>query len=95
MVVPVCEELYWRGYVSDLMLARWSAGLAVSVNAVAFSLKHVVVDVGLGRLFTIVALGVVFAFTYRQLGLAGSISAHIAANVVATVLLLATTSRRR
>lgn len=66
------------------MLARWSAGLAVAANAVAFSLKHAVVDVSLGPLFSLIALGAVLALTYRRLGLTGSISAHIAANVVAT-----------
>jgi membrane protease YdiL (CAAX protease family) len=60
VVGPAAEERVWRGVAQTDLVDRWGVVAGIVVTAVLFSLKHAVVDASLGRLFTIIALGLIW-----------------------------------
>jgi membrane protease YdiL (CAAX protease family) len=91
VVAPAAEERVWRGIAQTDLVARWGVVAGIAVTAVLFSLKHVVVDASLGRLFTLIALGLVWGAVRHRWGTSASTAAHVTTNVIATtrVVLLA------
>ncbi|HEY1693899.1 MAG TPA: CPBP family intramembrane glutamic endopeptidase [Polyangiaceae bacterium] len=89
LVVPVSEELVWRGLVQRRLAASNGAFYGVLGTSVMFTLKHVVVDWSWSRALTIVAIGLVLSVTAQASGWSVSTVAHAQMNVVATLLGLA------
>jgi membrane protease YdiL (CAAX protease family) len=89
VVGPVCEELAWRGVLQPRMIVRFGTVPGLVLTAVLFSLKHCVVDFSFGRLFAIIAFGLVAGAVRIRWGTSTSAAAHVTANLVGSIFLLA------
>jgi hypothetical protein len=86
VVVPIAEELLWRGLVQPRLLAGSTTAGGIVVTSVLFSLKHVLVDHSLARAVTITAIGGVLGYVAHKTSWACSAISHGLMNVVATTL---------
>lgn len=91
IVVPFAEELVWRGIVQTALVERLGAPVGIGVTALLFALKHVVVDLSVARLTTLLVLALVYGLVRHRWGTGASTVAHAVANLVATAGFLATT----
>ena len=89
VIGPVCEEFAWRGVLQPRLTARFGTANGLLVTAVLFSLKHCVVDFSFGRLFAILAFGLVAGAVRIRWGTSTSAAAHVTANVIGSAFLLA------
>lgn len=85
VAVPIAEELVWRGIVQTELVAKWGAVVGILLTAVLFALKHVVVDLSLARITTLVVLGLVLGILRRRYGTVSSTVTHIGVNLLSTV----------
>lgn len=84
VIVPIGEELFFRGFVYGT-LRRWGVGLATALSAVLFAAVHQQIVHAL----PIFVLGAVLAVLYeRTRSLVGPIAVHAVNNVVAILSLL-------
>lgn len=92
VVVPVAEELAWRGVIQTALTRRLGVGLGVGLTAAAFVAKHLVVDMAAPpvRVFSLVTLAVVLGLLRQYYGTASSTVAHLLANLAATGLTVGT-----
>lgn len=90
LLVPVTEELAWRGVVQTALAEAYGMSLAVVATAVPFVLKHLVVDLAVTpfRLTSLTVLAFVFCGLRARYGTASSTVAHVALNLVTTATLV-------
>jgi membrane protease YdiL (CAAX protease family) len=82
VVVPIGEEIFFRGFVYGGLRTRWGAPLALLVSSVFFAAVHLQIV----HAFPILLLGVVFALVYDRTGsLVPAIAAHGLNNLVAVL----------
>jgi membrane protease YdiL (CAAX protease family) len=80
VVVPVGEEVFFRGFVFGGLRARWGVPAAAAASAVFFAAVHLQLVHGLPIFF----LGVLLAVAYQRTGsLVPAIVAHSLNNVIA------------
>ncbi|RRJ33570.1 CPBP family intramembrane glutamic endopeptidase [Halocatena pleomorpha] len=91
VAVPIAEEQVWRAVVQSELVAGWGAVAGILLTAILFALKHVVVDLSIARLTTLLALGLVFGVLRHRYGTVSSVLTHIGVNVFSTasIVLLA------
>ncbi|MFC7139344.1 CPBP family intramembrane glutamic endopeptidase [Halosimplex aquaticum] len=91
LVVPLAEELAWRGVIQTALMDSYGVLAGSAVAATGFVLKHVVVDGGADpiRLASLVILAVIFSALRARWGTASSTVAHLGANLLATGLAVA------
>jgi membrane protease YdiL (CAAX protease family) len=89
IVVPICEELAWRGVVQTALVRAWTPVAGVLLTALLFALKHVVIDASVGRITTLLMLSLIVGFVRYRWGTGSSTIAHIATNLIATAEVLA------
>ena len=88
LVVPVTEELAWRGVVqTGLTRALGTAG-GILITALLFAFKHVLVDASLRRLTTLLVVALTLCLVRWRWGTGASIAAHIAMNLCSSVIVL-------
>ena len=85
MVVPVAEEFLWRGVIQKRLSRILPTTSAIAITAIAFSLKHAIVDASFSRFLTIVAFGVICGIVAARSGWRSSAALHLTANTLATV----------
>lgn len=79
-VVPLTEELFFRGFAFGAMRARWRKSAAILVSAAFFAAVHLQVI----HFLPILALGIVLAYAYDQTGsLVAPIFIHAVNNLIA------------
>ncbi|ESP87280.1 CPBP family intramembrane glutamic endopeptidase [Candidatus Halobonum tyrrellensis] len=90
VVVPVAEELAWRGVIQTALTDAYGTSVAVSVTAVGFVAKHLVVDLAAMpfRVFSLAVLAVVFCALRARYGTTSSTVAHVLVNLLSTASLL-------
>ena len=90
IIVPIAEELAWRGVIQTALAESYGTYVAVVVTAVAFVLKHLVVDLAAPpyRVTSLVLLALLFGVLRARYGTASSTVAHLAANATSTGLLV-------
>ncbi len=90
VVVPITEELAWRGVIQTALTERYGTALAVGVTAVAFVAKHLIVDLAASpfRVASLVVLALVFGVLRARYGTASSTVAHLAVNLLSTAQLV-------
>ncbi|WP_123533813.1 CPBP family intramembrane glutamic endopeptidase [Halosimplex salinum] len=90
VVVPVAEELAWRGVVQTALMDSYGVLAGSTLAATGFVLKHVVVDGGADplRLASLVILAAIFSALRVRWGTASSTVAHLGANLLATGIAL-------
>lgn len=90
IVVPITEELAWRGVIQTALMDAYGTSVAIVVTAVAFVLKHLIVDLAAPplRVTSLVILGFILCGLRARYGTTSSTVAHLAANGVATATLV-------
>lgn len=90
VLVPITEELAWRGAVQTALAESYGTWLAVVVTAAAFVLKHLVVDLAAPplRVTSLVVFAVLFCVLRARYGTASSTAAHLVVNGLATASLV-------
>lgn len=84
IVVPIAEELLFRGVLYGWLRARWGAGPAMVVSAIGFAGLHGIVWL----IPAIAVLGLLLAWVYEKSGsLWASIMTHGIFNAISTTLL--------
>jgi membrane protease YdiL (CAAX protease family) len=79
---PVCEEIFFRGFIMPGMLRAWGVGAAVVVSGLVFSAAHIGPNIH-KTLVPIFIIGAVFAFTYYRSGnILSTILAHLIFNAI-------------
>jgi len=83
LAAPLCEEVFFRGFIQPKLIGRWGAPLGLLVTSVLFSLIHMDPVGFLAR----VALGSLFGWlAYAGGSLWVSISAHASYNLFVCIL---------
>lgn len=87
LLVPVLEEVAWRGVVQTALTEGYGAFAGVAVTAVLFVSKHLVVDLAAPplRVASLVVAALVFGVLRHRYGTGSSMVAHVAANSLATL----------
>lgn len=90
LLVPIAEELLFRGILLRSLMRRTSAGWAVMISAFIFSLVHVAGDPGTYYyLPAFMALGLISGYRAVRTGsLSQSISLHIGFNLLASLFII-------
>jgi CAAX protease family protein len=88
ILTPLVEELAWRGYIQTRLAFAWPSDLALVVTALGFALKHVIVDLSMTRITTIVTAALILGFIRAHYGTMASTVAHLAMNLPSTLLLI-------
>lgn len=93
VAVPIAEEQVWRGIIQTEFVASWGAVVGILLTAVLFALKHVVIDLSLSRVTTLIVLGLVLGVVRHRYRTVSSIITHLGMNLYAssTIVLLAFT----
>jgi membrane protease YdiL (CAAX protease family) len=88
ILVPITEELAWRGVIQTALADAYGTWLAVLVTAAAFVAKHLVVDLAapLFRVTSLVIMATIFCGLRARYGTTSSTVAHLLANGVFTGL---------
>ena len=91
VVVPVSEELAWRGVIQTALTDAYGTTVAVAATTVGFVAKHLVVDLAAApfRVLSLAVLGVVFGALRARYGTTSSTVAHVLVSLVSTASLLA------
>jgi len=90
VVVPITEELAWRGVIQTALMDAYGTSIAIVVTATAFVLKHLVVDMAAPplRVTSLVILALILSGLRARYGTTSSTVAHLAANGIATATLV-------
>lgn len=90
VVVPITEELTWRGVIQTAFMDAYGTSIAIVMTATAFVLKHLVVDLSAPplRVTSLVILAVILCGLRARYGTTSSTIAHLAANGIATATLV-------
>lgn len=86
---PLAEEQVWRGIVQSELVDSWGAVAGIAATAVLFALKHVVVDLSVARLTTLLALGLAFGILRHRFGTVSSAITHVGVNTISSAALVA------
>jgi membrane protease YdiL (CAAX protease family) len=89
IVIPICEELAWRGVIQTAVVRAWGPAVGIVVVALAFAFKHVLIDASLSRITTLVMLSLVLGVVRHRWGTMSSTLAHAVTNSIATALVIA------
>jgi len=90
IIVPVSEELAWRGVIQTAMMDAYGVYAGVVITAITFVLKHLIVDAAapLFRVISLVLLSFLFCGLRARYGTGASTVAHLLANSISTLLLI-------
>lgn len=91
LVVPIAEEQVWRGIVQTELVEARGAAAGIAVTAVLFAFKHVIVDLSIVRLTTLLTLAVLLGVVRYRWNTASSTVAHVVVNTVSTAGLVVAT----
>jgi CAAX protease family protein len=85
VVVPIGEEIFFRGFVYSGFRERWGVGVATIASALFFAFVHIQAVHG----FPIFLLGVLFAVLFQRTGsLVPGVIAHGVNNIIAVLATL-------
>jgi membrane protease YdiL (CAAX protease family) len=86
---PVCEEIFFRGFVMPGMLRAWGVAAAVVISGLVFSAAHIGPNIH-KTLVPIFIIGAVFGFAYYRSGnILTTILAHLIFNAISFAALAA------
>lgn len=85
IVAPLCEEIFFRGYLFGGLLRRARPVAAVVISAILFAIAHTLV----GSFVPLLLIGLVLAVTrWRTGSLWPGIAIHLCNNALATILVI-------
>ncbi len=85
LLTPVVEESAWRGYIQTKLTAVWGPLLGVIVTGLLFAAKHVVVDLSVVRLTTLLVGSLALGVVRQRWGTGASTPAHVILNTSASL----------
>ncbi len=85
LLAPAVEEYAWRGYIQTRLVTVWGTALGVTLTAVLFSAKHVVVDLSLERSVTLLVGSVALGVLRQRWGTGTSTLAHVILNTTSSL----------
>ncbi len=85
---PMVEELAWRGYIQTHLIRGWGVRRGIVATALLFALKHVVVDLSLWRIISLVVNGLTYGIVGYRWGTTASTILHVLGNSAATLEIL-------
>lgn len=90
ILVPIVEELAWRGVIQTALMESFGTVIGSVVTAAAFVLKHVIVDQGepWSRLVSLIVLALLLCGLRVRFGTASSTVTHIGVNSISTALII-------
>ena len=90
IVVPITEELAWRGVVQTALMESYGIYVGGAITAIAFVLKHLIVDAAAPflRVASLVILAFILSGLRVRYGTVSSTVAHLAANGLASAAVL-------
>lgn len=83
--IPIAEEFLWRGLVQVYLTRVFNPILSISIAAILFSFKHVLVDASFGRFFALIAFGTVCGILAYRKNWQNSAALHIIINTIFTI----------
>ncbi len=86
---PFTEEFVWRGYIQSKLVLGWGDRVGVIATALLFAAKHIVADVALIRLITLLLFSFTVGLIRVRWGTTATTVVHLLANLVATISLIA------
>ncbi|ELY82935.1 CPBP family intramembrane glutamic endopeptidase [Natrinema gari] len=89
IIAPIAEEQVWRGIVQTELVEGWGVVAGIGVTAVLFACKHVIVDLSILRLTTLLTLGLVFGVVRHRWGTVSSTVTHVLINTVSSASIVA------
>jgi membrane protease YdiL (CAAX protease family) len=90
VLVPIIEELAWRGVIQTGLMESYGVIVGSVLTAAAFVLKHVIVDWGepWSRLVALIILALLWCGLRVRFGTLSSTISHIGVNTISTALLI-------
>lgn len=90
IIVPITEELAWRGVIQTALTKSYGTYAAIGITAIAFVLKHIFVDLSapIFRVTSLVLLAFLLCSLRARYGTTSSTVAHLLANGFSTVALV-------
>ena len=90
MLGPIAEELAWRGVIQTALSEAYGTYVAVGVTAVAFVLKHLIVDLSISpfRTTALVVLAFGLCGLRARYGTTSSTIAHVLMNSIETLTVI-------
>jgi len=92
LLAPLVEEYAWRGYIQTRLVHDWGAAAGLAATAAGFAAKHLMVDLSLVRLTTLLVGSAALGVIAHRWGTAASTLAHMATNTAATLLVIVSAS---
>ena len=92
LLAPLVEEYAWRGYIQTRLVHDWGAATGLAATAAGFAAKHLLVDLSLVRLATLLVGSAALSAIAHRWGTAASTLAHAATNTAATLLVIVSAS---
>lgn len=84
LLAPVVEEYAWRGYIQTRLTQGWGPLWGLLVTAVLFAAKHIVVDLSLVRILTLLTIAFALGIIRHFWGTGASTVTHLALNSYAS-----------
>jgi hypothetical protein len=79
---PLCEEIFFRGFIMPGMARAWGPAVAIVLSGMVFSAAHISPNIH-KTLVPIFIIGAVFGFTYYKSGnILSTIGAHLVFNSI-------------
>ncbi|MBI5284256.1 MAG: CPBP family intramembrane metalloprotease [Chloroflexi bacterium] len=93
LFAPVCEELYFRGFVFPGLARAWGPAAGIAASGILFGSAHMLGNPALYKsVIQFSAIGIVFAFAYWKSGnILSTILAHFTFNLMGIILIASTT----
>jgi membrane protease YdiL (CAAX protease family) len=88
LLVPIAEELAWRGYVQAHLARAWRMPTAVIVTSVLFTAKHLVVDLSYERVTILIVGALALSVVRVRFGTFTSTVAHFVVNFMTSQLVI-------
>ncbi len=87
LFIPFAEEFLWRGLVQPRLATVVKLPIAIGVTAVLFSLKHVIVDGGMGRFLMVIGFGAILGLLAQRKTWRSAAAIHMFVNSLSTITL--------
>lgn len=90
MIVPIAEELAWRGVIQTSLMNAYGVSIGVILTTLAFALKHLVVDAAtpLLRVVSLLLLAFLLCGLRAKYGTASSTVAHLVVNSISSAVVV-------
>ena len=93
LFAPVCEELYFRGFVFPGLARAWGPAAGIAASGILFGSAHLLGNPTLYKsMIQFSAIGMVFAYAYWKSGnIVSTMLAHFTFNLIGIVTIASTT----